>query len=168
MIEYAYLTSGPLLENRMHPISSLPGFLLQALVKQKYAQTQQCSAFSIHRHCTELVVSAKTWPTFFAMQPSRKNEHTVPHKASCARMETVSRCVRAESCLTVPQWKSALTHSILGQKQRFSAIANSGLHRIRDLLPGRGTLATNCNYCISHAIYLLNPIAVSSSLRYLS
>jgi len=45
-----FASGHPLLQNRMHPISALPAFLLQALVKQKYAQTQQRSAFSIHRH----------------------------------------------------------------------------------------------------------------------
>ena len=33
---------------------------MQALEKQKYAQMQQCSAFSTHSHYTVLVVSAKT------------------------------------------------------------------------------------------------------------
>jgi len=45
-----------------------------------------------------------------AMQLSRKNEHTVQHKASCARTETVSLRVRAESCRDVLQCKSALTN----------------------------------------------------------
>jgi len=32
---------------------------LQALEKQKYAQTQQCSAFSTHSHCTVLIFQQK-------------------------------------------------------------------------------------------------------------
>jgi len=39
----------------------LPAFLLKAFVKPKYAQTQQCSTFSLHSLCTiPDVVGAKT------------------------------------------------------------------------------------------------------------
>ena len=60
----------------------------------------------------------KSMQNFIAMQPSRKNEHTVSRKASCARMETVSPRVRAESCLAVTQWKSALTPPLPATKSQ--------------------------------------------------
>ena len=61
----------------------------------------------------------KSMQNFVAMQPSRKNEYTVPRKAGCARMETVSTRVRAESCRAVPQWKSALTENFLCFRNTF-------------------------------------------------
>ena len=61
----------------------------------------------------------KSMQNFVAMQPSRKNEYTVPRKASWARMETVSTRVRAESCRAVPQWKSALTEHFLCFRNTF-------------------------------------------------